>query len=213
MPLYKTITPDKDTKVLIWRIEESFDDLFQNLELTEKCRYRVDNMKSDLHRRGFMSVRHLLALEGYSDFDLFYDDHGKPHLKDGKYISITHSYEFAGIIISDREVGIDIEKQRQKIIRIAHKFTPIEEYRTLANDDALIRKLTIVWCAKESLYKSFSEKGLSLLRHIDVTDFDMDDTETTAKVVFGKRQAHYDVSFFEFDGFTCAYAFKSSHEI
>lgn len=208
MPLYKTITPDKHTNVLIWKIEETFEELSKDIQLTEKCRIRVEGMKSDLHRRGFLSVRHLLALKGYSDFDLFYDNHGKPHLNNGKFISITHSYEYAGIIISNKEVGIDIEKQRQKIIRIAHKFTPIEEYRTLANDEALIRKLTIVWCAKESLYKSFAEKGLSLLRHIDVSDFDMDDTETTAKVVFGKKQAQYDVSFFEFDGFTCAWAFK-----
>lgn len=208
MPLYKTITPRENTKVLIWKIKESYEELAKDIKLTEKCDLRVKNMKSDIHKRGFMSVRHLLALEGYSDFDLYYDENGKPHLKDGKYISITHSFEFAAIIISDQEVGIDIERQRNKIIRIAHKFTPVEEYKTMANDDAFVRKLTIVWCAKESLYKSFSEKGLSFLRHIDVADFDMDESETTAKVVFGKRSADYHVSFFEFEEYTCAYAFK-----
>lgn len=208
MPLYKTITPQKNTKVLIWKIEETFDELSQNIKLTENCSSRVQNMKSDIHKRGFMSVRQLLALEGYSDFDLCYDENGKPHLKDGKFISITHSFEFAAIIISDQEVGIDIEKQRNKIMRIAHKFTPVEEYKTMANDDAFIRKLTIVWCAKESLYKSFAEKGLSFLRHIDVADFDLDESETTAKVVYGNRNANYRVCFFEFEEYTCAYAFK-----
>src|SRR5690554_7021238 len=209
MPLYKTITVNSNTKVLIWKIEEPFEHLYQNMALTENCERRVMNMKSEIHRRGFMSIRHLLAIEGYTDFDLYYDENGKPHLNDDKFISITHSFNYAAIIISDGEVGIDIEKQRDKIIRIVHKFTPIDEYRTIANDDALIRKLTIVWCAKESLYKSFAEKGVSFLQNIDVTDFDLDSKKTTAKVVYGDKEEFYDIDFLEFEGFTCAYALVS----
>ncbi|MGB3342721.1 MAG: 4'-phosphopantetheinyl transferase superfamily protein [Aequorivita sp.] len=206
MPLYKTITVNPTTKVLIWKIEESFEELSNGTPLTENCANRVANMKSDLHRRGFMSIRHLLALAGYSDFDLFYDENGKPHLRDGKKISITHSFIFTAIIVSDIEVGIDIEKQRNKILRIAHKFTPIEEYRTIANEDALIRKLTIVWAAKESLYKSFSEKSVSFLQHINVDEFQLDDQITTARIDYNGKETIYNIEFLEFEGFTCAYA-------
>ncbi len=128
MPLYKTITVNPHTKVFIWKIEESFEALSEGIDLTKNCSNRVVNMKSDLHRRGFMSIRHLLALGGYTDHDLYYDENGKPHLTGDKHISITHSFNFSAIIISDIEVGIDIEMQRSKILRIAHKFTPIEEY-------------------------------------------------------------------------------------
>src|SRR5699024_10923246 len=126
-----------------------------------------------------------------------------------KYISITHSFNYTAIILSDEEVGIDIEKQREKIIRIAHKFTPIEEYQTIAKEDALIRKLTIVCYTKESLLNSFAEKGVSFLQHIDIHDFDLDDQRTRATVTYGKRIESYDVDFLEFDGFTCAYALVS----
>lgn len=209
MPLYKTITVNKTTKVLIWKIEESYEFLSDGISLTNHCRNRVDGMKSDLHRRGFMSVRHLLAAAGYTDHDLYYDDKGKPHLTDDKHISITHSFIFSAIIISDQEVGIDIEKQRQKILKIAHKFTPIEEYRTLANDDAVMRKLTMVWGAKESLYKSFARKGVSFLEHIYVEDFRLDDLQSTAEVSFEDKEETYKVWFLEFEGFTCAYALIS----
>lgn len=212
MPLYKTITVNPTTTVYIWQITESFEELSKGVKLTAHCATRVSNMKSDLHRRGFMSVRHLLARAGYSDFDLYYDENGKPHLHNGKHISITHSFHFAAIIISDQEVGIDIEKQRNKILRIAHKFTPIEEYRTLANEDALIRKLTIVWCAKESLFKCFAVKGVSFLQNIDVADFNMDENTTTATVVYGDREKTYSIAFFEFEGFTCAYALAEKPE-
>ncbi len=209
MPLYKTITVNPTTKVFIWKIEESFEALSEGKSLTNNCSNRVENMKSDLHRRAFMSIRHLMALEGYTDHDLYYDENGKPHLTGDKHISITHSFIFSAIIISDTEVGIDIEKQRQKIQRIAHKFTPIEEYRTIANDDALMRKLTIVWCAKESLYKSFAEKGVSFLQHIYVEEFMLDDDHTTATVTYEDKTEEYKVSFLEFEGFTCAYALIS----
>ncbi|HLV92036.1 MAG TPA: 4'-phosphopantetheinyl transferase superfamily protein [Aequorivita sp.] len=209
MPLYKTITVNQNTKVFIWKIEETFDTLCKDISLTEKCTNRVANMKSEMHKCGFMSIRHLLAEAGYTDHNLYYDENGKPHLDDDRYISITHSFNFSAIIISDKKVGIDIEKQRDKIIRIGHKFTPIEEYRTIANDDALIRKLTIVWCAKESLYKSFAEKGVSFLQNIDVTDFDLDSKKTIAKVVYGDKEEFYDIDFLEFEGFTCAYALVS----
>ncbi|WP_029034000.1 4'-phosphopantetheinyl transferase family protein [Salinimicrobium terrae] len=208
MPLYKRITINPATNVLIWKIEEPLEALSKGMELTPLCRKRVEGMKSELHRRGFMSVRHLLAQEGYKDSDLYYDEEGKPHLRDGKYISITHSFGFSGIIVSDREVGIDIEKQREKILLIAQKFTPLEEYRTLANTDALIRKLTIVWGAKEAVYKLYAQPKVSFLQHINITDFDFDDYETTGKVTFNGETSWYDFDFLEFEGFTCVYAFR-----
>ena len=209
MPLYKTITFNPNTKLLIWKIEESFDVLSKDIKLTDYCQARVDGMKSDLHRRGFMSIRHLLACFGYTDFDLSYDQNGKPHLADGKYISITHSYTFSAIIISDHPVGIDIEKQRSKILKIAHKFTTLAEYSTLANEDAIIRKLTIVWGTKEAVYKSFARPGISFLEHIFVEDFRLDDPGTSAKVYADNKSETYDVYFQEFEEFTLVYAISA----
>ncbi len=206
MSLYKTITVSPETKILIWKIDESYEELAQGIELTDHCQNRLDNTKSDIHQRGFLSVRHLLAQVGYVDHDLYYDDKGKPHLHDGKQISITHSFEFSAIIISNHSVGIDIEKQRDKILRIAHKFTPLEEYRTLANSEALIRKLTIVWGAKESIYKAYGSKQVSFLQHINIDDFDFDDKRTRGQVYFNKDRVSYEIFFLEFEGFTCVYA-------
>ncbi|AWX44167.1 hypothetical protein HME9304_01167 [Flagellimonas maritima] len=209
MPLYKTITVSSTTQVFIWKVTEPEEELQHNIHLTPHCQDRMNGMKSQAHRRAFLSIRHLLAEAGYLDSDLFYDEVGKPHLKDGNYISITHSHDFTGIIISNTdEVGIDIEKQRDKILRIAHKFTPIQEYRTLANTEAIVRKLTIVWGAKESLYKINATQGLSFLRHIDVTDFLFDDRKTSAQILYKGKESHYHVEFLEFEGFTCVYALR-----
>lgn len=206
MPLYKTITINPNTRLLIWKIEEPFEVLSKNLQLIDHCKARVDSMKSDLHRRGFLSVRHLLAHVGYTDFDLFYDQNGKPHLTDGNYISISHSYTFSAIIISDRPVGIDIEKQRPKILKIAHKFSTPLPHPTLSNNLDRIRKLTIVWGAKEAVYKSYAQPGVSFLEHIFVEDFTLNDSQIFAKVSTPAKSEAYDVYFQEFEGFTLVYA-------
>jgi len=205
MALYKTITVNEHTKVFIWKIEESFEWLAKDVKLTEHCQNRVNSMKSEIHRRGFMSIRHLLAEAGYTDFDLYYDEEGKPHLKDGNHISITHSFEFSGIIVSQKPIGIDIEKQRDKILKIAPKFTPLEEYHTLANEEALIRKLTIVWGAKESIYKLVGIPGLLFLHHIYVEDFSFEDEELKARLNYQGEQTNFTLKYLEFEGFTCVY--------
>ena len=205
MALYKTITVNEHTKVFIWKIEESFEWLAKDVKLTEHCQNRVNSMKSEIHRRGFMSIRHLLAEAGYTDFDLYYDEEGKPHLKDGNHISITHSFEFSGIIVSQKPIGIDIEKQRDKILKIAPKFTPLEEYHTLANEEAIVRKLTIVWGAKEGIYKLVGIPGLLFLHHIYVEDFSFEDEELKARLNYQAEQTNFTLKYLEFEGFTCVY--------
>ena len=205
MALYKTITVNEHTKVFIWKIEESFEWLAKEVKLTEHCQNRVNSMKSEIHRRGFMSIRHLLAEAGYTDFDLYYDEEGKPHLKDGNHISITHSFEFSGIIVSQKPIGIDIEKQRDKILKIAPKFTPLEEYHTLANEEAIVRKLTIVWGAKEGIYKLVGIPGLLFLHHIYVEDFSFEDEEFKARLNYQGEQTNFTLKYLEFEGFTCVY--------
>ncbi|MBE7628736.1 4'-phosphopantetheinyl transferase family protein [Tenacibaculum piscium] len=207
MPVHKTITVNQNTNVLIWKIEESFEELSENITLNQRSIDRLNSMKSDLHRRGFLSVRQLLKQAGYTDDDLIYDEFGKPHLNDGKFISITHSFTFSGIIISDdKPVGIDIEKQRDKIVKIAHKFTPIEAYKSIANHDALVSKLTVVWGAKESLYKIYGKKKLHFLKNIYIDDFSFETNETTGKILYQGITDMYQIIFLETEGFTCVYA-------
>ena len=207
MPLYKTIRVNDFTKVLVWKIEESLEDLTHGVELTNPSKIRVKAMKSVIHQRGFMSIRQLLKQAGYEDADVYYDVFGKPHLKDKNHISSTHSFVFTAIIISENNpVGIDIEKQRDKIVKIAHKFTPIEEYKTIANHEALVSKLTVVWGAKESLYKIYGKKKLRFLHHIYIEDFSFTETKTTGVIKYEGHVSTHSIHFLEFEGFTCVYA-------
>ncbi|GGK49050.1 MULTISPECIES: 4'-phosphopantetheinyl transferase family protein [Flavobacteriaceae] len=205
MPLFKTIKPNKYTTVYVWKIEESFKDLSKNMLLTERSESRLLSMKSEIHRRGFLSVRHLLKEAGYTDLDLFYNGNGKPHLTNGKHISITHSFIFSAIIISDVEVGIDIEKNREKIKIIQDKFVNFER-GFIHKDDDYIQQLTVIWGAKESLYKIYPHGGLTFKNDIDINSFQIADKKTSGYIKVEGWDKNYRIEFHQIDGFTLVYA-------
>jgi 4'-phosphopantetheinyl transferase len=210
MPLYKTIKPNNHTTIYVWKIEESFDALIENIQLTEKSQQRLLSMKSELHQRGFLSVRHLLKEAGYTDFDLYYNGNGKPHLTIGKHISITHSFTFSAIAISEKEVGIDIEKNREKIKIIQHKFVNFES-GFIHKDDDYIQQLTVIWGAKESLYKIYPYGGLTFKNDIDINSFQMADKKTTGFIKVKDWEKQYDIGFAQLDNFTLVYALEPSN--
>lgn len=209
MPLFKTIKPNKHTIIYVWKIEESFKDLSKDMQLNERSQNRLLSMKSEMHRRGFLSVRHLLKAAGYSDFDLYYNGNGKPHLTDQKHISITHSFNFSAIIISDVEVGIDIEKNREKIKIIQDKFVNFER-GFIHKDDDYIQQLTVIWGAKESLYKIYPHGGLTFKNDIDINSFQIADKKTTGYIKVEGWDKNYSIEFHQIDGFTLVYALDTA---
>ena len=204
MPIYKSIAINSQTNVKIWNITESYTELLQNVELKKESINRVNIMKSELHQRGFLSVRMLLKAFGYSDFDLFYDGNGKPHLKDGNYISITHSYTFSAVVVSSKPVGIDIEKQREKITKIASKFIDFEACFLRENSEDYIQKLTWVWCIKESLYKLYATPGMSFKKHFMVIPFGKEKNSTVVWILDETNRQRFEGMFLEFEEFGCA---------
>ena len=204
MPLYKKIQHNEHTQILVWEILESKKDLLEGLTLNKRSKKRIDGMHSELHQRGFLSVRHLLREVGYTDYDLFYTHDGKPHLKDGKHISITHSYTFSAIAISDYEIGIDVEKNREKIIRIGNKFVA-DEYDFMAEEN-VVEFLTVVWGAKESLYKIHPDGGLLFKHHLPIEAFKLADKKTRGWIKKDNFYEVYQIFFEQLDGFTLVYA-------
>jgi 4'-phosphopantetheinyl transferase len=210
MPLFKTIKPNNYTTVYVWKIEESFNELSKDNPLTERSQNRLNSMKSELHQRGFLSVRRLLKAAGYTDFDLYYNGNGKPHLTDGRHISITHSFTFSAVIISDLEVGIDIEKNREKIKIIQNKFVNFER-GFIHKDDDYIEQLTVIWGAKESLYKIYPHGGLTFKNDIDINSFQIADKKTTGYIKVEGWDKNYTIEFHQIDGFTLVYALDTAN--
>ena len=105
---------------------------------------------------------------------ILYKDCGEPYLSPNNYnISISHSFPMVSIAISKNRIGIDLEKVKEKIIRIKDKFI-LNEKSFIPNDNEE-KYLTAIWCVKEALYKIHHSKHWSLKKHYEVMPFVLSD--------------------------------------
>ena len=102
-----------------------------------------------------------------------------------------------------------MELQRNKIMRIADKFVE-EEFQYLEPDspEEYIKKLTVIWGAKEAIFKIRNEKGISFKNHIRVKTFENIAKTTTATLHFDGLVKDFRIYFEEIEGFTLVFALE-----
>lgn len=197
MSFYKEININEHTTAYFWKISEDIDWFFENVQLNERSILRLEKMNSIEHKKGFLAVRMLLQHIDFTDFDLYYDEFGKPNLKreDGRqkmeenetsnpqHISISHSHEFSCICISNQSIGIDLEKRKEKTLKIAPRFMDISHLENLSEEDKTA-KATVIWGVKESVFKLKNEVGISFPNHISESPFQLEDKKGKAQLSF-----------------------------
>lgn len=206
MPLYKEIILKENAKLYLWKITEDSGELHRAVKLNNSSQNRVDSMKSVSHQKGFLAVRMLLQHIGYTDFDLYYDAFGKPHLTDGKCISISHSHTFSAIAISDQPIGLDVEQVKEKILKIASRFMDVSHLENLSEIDKRI-KATVIWGIKESIFKIKNIEGISFRNHIFEEDFSFEDKKASAILKHENKEENFDILFDSLEDyiFVCAF--------
>ncbi len=267
MPLFATIPILESTTLYVWKITEDFDTLFKEVVLKDTSLFRLENMKSESHQKGFLAVRMLLQYLGFSDYNLYYDETGKPNLmmEDGSlkqeaggrmqeaggrmqktdcrdqktdssiqnlerkvqkespnthnlqpntknltpktyHISISHSFDFSALVISDKNVGLDVEQVKEKNLKIVPRFMNIKHLEGL-NEKEAMQKATVIWGIKETVFKLKNEKGISFPNHIFEEDFNLEDKKAQAKLCFNEHEEnfHFVFDFLENYAFVCGF--------
>lgn len=93
----------------------------------------------------------LLAMPDISDDKIKINEFGKPYV-DGIYFNISHSGEFATLVIDTTECGIDIEIIKDRNVNINSKIFLDDEDTFVKEDDENFFKL---WTLKEAVLKLF----------------------------------------------------------
>jgi phosphopantetheinyl transferase len=223
MPFHKEIIINEHTVAYFWKITEDILWFNEKSVLNENSKLRLQSMQSVAHQKGFLAVRMLLQHIDLNDFDLYYDEFGKPHLKvkcqmsnvkflelntinsEQKHISISHSHEFSCICISNKPVGIDIELCKEKTLKISSRYMDISHIENLSIPDK-IKKATVIWGIKESIFKLKNEKGISFPKHIFEGPFKLEDKEGTAQLIFNNKTEDFQFQYeiIEEYAFVCA---------
>ncbi|ASU36008.1 4'-phosphopantetheinyl transferase family protein [Mucilaginibacter xinganensis] len=199
---------DDDTEFALWKIEEEADELYSQLRLDEQEQAHYEGLKvgkRNLHWLGTrVLLRKMLRTEEYIDCKV--DAHGKPYLVNLPYhISLSHSFDYAAVMISKAPVGIDIEQIKQKVERIAHKFMRKEELEFINNADK-INQLYVCWCAKEAVYKCFGQKEVSFADNILLEPFNFEGHGwVDARLLKGETDINYTVGYLQYQDYMVGY--------
>ncbi len=152
------------------------EQMLRNTILSEDGRTEIENIKhpttkieSLASRRCIQEIAKELEIE-YAG--IYKDDHDKPHIINNKFhISISHSFPYAvGILHKKLPVGIDIEKPKEKLLKISERFLSRDEW-LYAGDD--IKKICVYWTGKEAIYKLNGKNGLSFKNNIFIHPFQL----------------------------------------
>jgi phosphopantetheinyl transferase len=213
MPLYKVVLLSKTAKLYLWKITEDLSELRSQIRLKNSSIARLESMKSESHQKGFLAVRMLLQHNEYDDFDLYYDAFGKPHIKpQGCFvkdveISISHSNDFSAIVISQEKVGLDLEQIKDKTLRIAPRFMDVSHLENLSKEEK-IKKATVIWGIKESIFKIKNEQGISFPNHIFEDDFSLEEKKSKAILKFNNREEVFNIIFDTIEDYIYVCAFE-----
>ncbi|MCQ2974190.1 MAG: 4'-phosphopantetheinyl transferase superfamily protein [Bacteroidales bacterium] len=177
MPLINTKIVNNDLYIGFWKITEDssvlFDMLFPYLDETE-----VEQFQCLTHERRkceWLASRILIfnLLGKYQR--VYYNQYGKPFIEEDYNISITHSYDMAGVLLSRRKtVGLDVEKMNLRILKVENKLLEQTELNEL-KDDNKIQSLYVNWCAKEAMYKACGIREIDIKSNFRLEYFDYKD--------------------------------------
>ena len=208
MPIFFQHQINEITRLGIWKIEENEEFFKGNVPLHRDVTHPHKRLQ---HLAGRFLLQFLFPDFPYSLIEIA--DTRKPFLKNEQYhFSISHCGDYAAAIVSrDKRVGIDIEIPVEKIGRIMHKFLSAKEHGLFnlvpgAETNATINlynEPTILWSAKEAVFKWYGEGNVDFRRHIQLKK--QNEGTETIDCFFSKTDAELIIHYRKFDELVLAW--------
>lgn len=182
MPLYSTIKASEFSSIHFWKLHPDLDNCYKALDLdieTEK-EWKKFHPKRQLELLNVnLAIQELLPTRTVA-----YTSHGKPYFSDSNdYLSISHCADFVALSVSSLDVGIDLENQEDKCLKIQNRFLNTSERNDIGRSNA--SKILAAWCAKEAIYKASGTAGLKFREQILLPTFAQ------------ARETHYGIAFLD----------------
>lgn len=120
---------------------------------------------------GEILLKNLLSKSNisYNSLDYYINENGKPYLKNYNiFFNISHSFDYVITTISDKEIGIDIEKIRKTPLNIINQFaTEKEKEYILSSNNNIEERIFKIYTLKEAYFKMLGTN----LNHILEVEF------------------------------------------
>lgn len=160
--------------VLFCKITLNSNQLRENVNLSPSEQAYIDALSSEKRRCEWLAWHVVLQKYVGRELRTVYNDLGTPVIPDSDYrISVSHSGGYIGLYVAKSSCGIDIDSRGRNFLNVAPRISSPEEM-LLADEQNPNDFLSLVWCAKEAVYKYAGVAGLDLIADIAVTEIGAD---------------------------------------
>ena len=170
MPLFYQQDINETTRLGVWKIEEEEDFFLRSVPLQRSITHPHKRLQ---HLAGRYLLRFLFP--DFPNEEIEIADTRKPFLPDEQYhFSISHCGDYAAALVSSTaRVGIDIENVTPRVERIKYKFLHTDELAFVHahNTKTHVPLLTLLWSAKEAMFKWWGRGDLDFSEVLRVNDF------------------------------------------
>jgi len=170
----------------LWKIDTSLT--------SNKSRAEIRKIQSNEAKN---ALRLLLNKE---QIHLSKDSFGKPYLLDENCgIGISHSHNWVAVMKSNsKKVGIDVQLFNTKILGIVAKFASEKEQKVPRNLNDL-QWFTLLWAAKESVYKWHSKGGVDFKEQIKISMKSVEPHSLDAELKLAGDEKQLSLAYFFFE--------------
>ncbi|HNT22388.1 MAG TPA: 4'-phosphopantetheinyl transferase superfamily protein [Saprospiraceae bacterium] len=179
----------------VWKIEEPESFFIDRLHEDQ----RQLPFLPDQRRLQSLAARLLLNRMMESPQVILKNESNKPFLRDDdRYISISHSFEVATVLVARRLCGVDIEKNLDRIERIAAKFLFPGEMDRLQGSQYR-RHLYRIWGAKEAMFKAYGLGGIDFKKDlwIDLDEILNNNEVFSSRLLNHEREIRFEMRWLE----------------
>ena len=165
-------TYDNGLAIALWDITETEEQLMELLENDAVIAEEIIPFTSTKRRLEYLASRCAINQLTGEIQHVCYHENRAPYLAGNSLnISISHTGHYAVVATHPTEkVGIDIERIGDKVGRVRHKFLSKEELDAVDNRSEKIH-LTILWAAKEAMYKVMGIETVKFTEQISIEPF------------------------------------------
>jgi len=177
-----------NTHIYVWKMTSSLEDQIKNPLIKSAELISAKELKSQKRKKEFLSSR--IALKKIFNKELVLKHHksGKPFIEEAKHLSISHSCDFLAIAFGEENIGVDIEKPQDRMIKLMPKILSELEFMEFESEPSIDLACKF-WGIKESILKYIGDKNINYKDDIKVDTISLDVAKylhMTFKVEFEK---------------------------
>lgn len=155
--------------------DNEIDNFYNNIYIEKKK--RINNFKNELKVKqsiiGELLLRDLLDKYynlNYNNLEFEFNKNNKPFIVNKNiFYNISHSSNYVIVVVSDKEIGIDIEKIRETNIKSINCFASNKEKEyILLEDNNLFKRLFEIYTLKEAYIKMMG-KSIFDIKNVEFT--------------------------------------------